>query len=962
MIHLSAWLRPPRFADEEKTRQAFLLNIILWVLIIVPIPFLVYTQLFSPEAWRRVLTQVLSGEAVNVFLLVLLRRGYVRIASIIQIAAFWAFFTATAWTGAGIYTQAYQIGQALVICIAGFLIGVHGALIMVGVSLLSGGLMVAAADMGWWSFNPPDKALTVWVVSAVLFPVLAVLQYLAGRLLRTALAQSRMSQAQYRNLVQHIPLRIFIKDLNSVYVSCNSNYARDLGIEPEQIVGKDDFAFYGRELAEGYRADDRAVVGGEARKEVEEKYVVSGQELWIHTIKVPYRDHEGHVVGVLGIFEDITDRRRAEEMLRGSEERFRSLVETTSDWIWETDAENRYTYASPQSRDLLGYEPEEIIGRKPFDLMTPEEAERVWAEFERPRSAKRPFHNLENVNLRKDGRKVVLETSGVPRLDSHGNFLGYRGIDRDITERKRAEEALQRSQQLFSSIFRTNPAATILSGLVDGRCVDANEAYAKLVGYTREELIGKTTVELSIWISAEERQRVVTELARKGHLENVELSLRKKNGDIINTVANGEVFTLDGQRYVLSFFFDITERKRAEEALKENQALLKTIIESTPDYISMKDREGRYVMVNSAAAGSLSLSTSKSAAEVIGKKDDDIFPSEVARRVMEEDRQVITFGEIRSYDQSFTIGDEPRTFSTVKSPCLNPEGTVIGVVSLSRDITDRKRAEEELRRSHDELEMRVQERTEELQTINEQLRVENEERLRVEFELRESENRLRELSTALLSAQERERKLIAQEIHDSLGASLAATKFKVETVLTEMGDGNPQIRVALASVIPIVQGTIEEARRIQMSLRPSMLDDLGILPTINWSCRQFESIYPAIRITKEIDIEEDEVPKSLKIVIYRILQEALNNIAKHSKTSVVLLFLRKTDQAIQLEIRDRGQGFNSEEAHSRKGATRGLGLDSMKERTELSGGSLDIESAEGKGTTIFASWPLGRNA
>jgi signal transduction histidine kinase len=125
--------------------------------------------------------------------------------------------------------------------------------------------------------------------------------------------------------------------------------------------------------------------------------------------------------------------------------------------------------------------------------------------------------------------------------------------------------------------------------------------------------------------------------------------------------------------------------------------------------------------------------------------------------------------------------------------------------------------------------------------------------------------------------------------------------------------------------------------------------------------RQFESIYPAIRITKEIDVEE-EVPKSLKIVIYRVLQEALNNIAKHSKTSIVLLSFRRTDQAIQLVIRDRGQGFNSEEAYSRKGAAKGLGLDSMKERTELSGGSLDIESVEGKGTTVCASWPLGQNA
>jgi len=152
--------------------------------------------------------------------------------------------------------------------------------------------------------------------------------------------------------------------------------------------------------------------------------------------------------------------------------------------------------------------------------------------------------------------------------------------------------------------------------------------------------------------------------------------------------------------------------------------------------------------------------------------------------------------------------------------------------------------------------------------------------------------------------------MVAGEIHDSIGSSLSAIKFKVENVLTEVAAKSPETTAALRSVIPIVQGAIEEARRIQMNLRPSMLDDLGILATVKWFCRQFESTYSKIRISQSIEIEEHEVPGSLRTVIFRVLQEGLNNIAKHSMANMVLLSLRKTDQAIELVIQDNGQGFN----------------------------------------------------
>jgi signal transduction histidine kinase len=227
------------------------------------------------------------------------------------------------------------------------------------------------------------------------------------------------------------------------------------------------------------------------------------------------------------------------------------------------------------------------------------------------------------------------------------------------------------------------------------------------------------------------------------------------------------------------------------------------------------------------------------------------------------------------------------------------------------------------------------------------------------LELTKANEALRNLSTRLLSAQEDERKRIAGELHDTIGSCMNAIKFKVETVRQQIGNTANVARDALNTVILVVQEGIEECRRIQQDLRPSILDDLGLLATLSWFCRRYQTIYSEIQIEQEICIEEGDVPLPLKTVIFRVTQEAMNNIAKYSKADLARLSLGKIGDRMELVIRDNGQGFNLEKVISQKSTKKGLGLSSMKERTELSGGSFAIESAEGKGTIIRASWPLG---
>jgi PAS domain S-box-containing protein len=227
--------------------------------------------------------------------------------------------------------------------------------------------------------------------------------------------------------------------------------------------------------------------------------------------------------------------------------------------------------------------------------------------------------------------------------------------------------------------------------------------------------------------------------------------------------------------------------------------------------------------------------------------------------------------------------------------------------------------------------------------------------------LRQSETEVRLLSAQFMAAQELERQRIARELHDSIGQALGGVKFGLETCEAQLAEGS--YNAVLKSVRQFtarIQSVVEEVRRISMNLRPSTLDDLGIVPTLGWFIREFRTIYHRLDLDIAVDIGEEEVAAPVKTAIYRIVQEAFNNVVSHSCARKAGLILRRAGNQIELRIQDNGAGFDPGALRVAESGGRGLGLASMRERAEVTGGRFSVQSASGSGTTVRVCWPIHR--
>jgi PAS domain S-box-containing protein len=269
-----------------------------------------------------------------------------------------------------------------------------------------------------------------------------------------------------------------------------------------------------------------------------------------------------------GMSNNIAERKKAENALRESQERYRNLVEAVKDWIWEVDSEGIYTYSSPKISEILGYAPKEILGRKFTDLISSDYLQKFKETFDELMRDRRPMASIEKTMVHKNGDILVFETNAVPFFDLDGTFMGYRGVDRDVTERTKAEKAIKVSQEKFEGLFRGNPEATCFLD-ADYKVLDINPRFKELFKYSLEEARGKEINELIVPDDKTDEMKAFTQKMKEGRLEWLDTTRRTRDGTTIPvSISTAPMVVGDELIGYTVVYKDISSLKNAEEKMK----------------------------------------------------------------------------------------------------------------------------------------------------------------------------------------------------------------------------------------------------------------------------------------------------------------------------------------------------------------------------------------------------------
>jgi PAS domain S-box-containing protein len=400
-------------------------------------------------------------------------------------------------------------------------------------------------------------------------------------------------------------------------------------------------------------------------------------------------------MGAVLIANDITERKQAEKALRESEERFRQVAENAQEWIWEVDTDGLYTYASPIVKKILGYKPEEIVGKKHFyDLFHPEDREELKKAAFEVLAQKQTFREFLNRNVHKNGKTVWLSTSGAPIPDEKGNLLGYRGADTDITERKQGEEEIKK----FKTIIDNANYGVAIADL-NGNLIYVNEYFAGVHGHEPAELIGKNLAIFHNKKQLKEVMKINKKLQERGSYSALEVWHTHKDGSVFPMLMNGVAIKNEKGTplFMAATAIDIAERKRAEEALQESEERYRDLFEAANDLIQSVYPSGKFAYVNRKWLEVLGYTK----AEVEKLTLWDILREDQIPHCMEVFKTVSSGKEVTGVKTVFVSKNGKEIHVEGNANARFKDGKFVATRGIFRDITERKKAEEKLHESEE---------------------------------------------------------------------------------------------------------------------------------------------------------------------------------------------------------------------------------------------------------------------
>jgi PAS domain S-box-containing protein len=442
---------------------------------------------------------------------------------------------------------------------------------------------------------------------------------------------------------------------------------------------------------------DRVLSGEIDSFEIEKRYLhKEGHPIWIKLFSSVVRDKYGNAKYAIASIADITQEKQALKKLEQSEQKFRDLAENTIDWIWQVDNEFNYTYSSPNVEKLIGFSASDVIGKSAFDFMPADESKRIKPILENMIANRERIFNLVDTLIHKNGRPIIFETNATPIFDEYGGFTGYFGTCRDITDRKRVEEDLR---LYFYSLSQIKDRVVITD--LEGTIQYINDAACRMLGKSRSELIGK-----NVSIFGEDDSTGITQ----ANIIKKTLQDGFWRGEVTNYRADGSPVYLDSRIFLVKddqghsialcgISTDITKNKRAEQALRDSEQLLRNVIDTDPSCIFVKDKQGKYLLVNQAIADLYKTEPEN----MLGKTDLDFVGAEVATQneledFISNDLQVIEKNQLKIIpEESMTYQDgSVHWFQTYKVP-IHIEGKGACLLGVAIDITKRKKVEDALR-------------------------------------------------------------------------------------------------------------------------------------------------------------------------------------------------------------------------------------------------------------------------